>query len=275
MLKNILIHLDTSKHSASRLQTAIGLTNRHGAHLTGLYVVSHVEIPSFIEAQIGGEVIDAQIRTAAQEGQKVLEDFEKRAAATGLEFESRLIEGKVDDCLVEQGRYFDLLVVGQYDPDDSGLHAIGNMPDRLIMAAGRPVLVVPYAGSFPAVGDNVIIAWDGSRQATRAVNDAMAIVAAAQNVDVLSINPGDKDIGEAARAAIVLHLARHGVNATAKQITTVDMDAANMLLSRAADGSADLIVMGAYGHARWREIALGGFTRHMLAHMTVPVLMSN
>ncbi|MBT4220459.1 MAG: universal stress protein [Rhodospirillaceae bacterium] len=275
MLKNILIHLDASKQNDSRLQTAIALGKRHGAHLTGLYVVTHPEIPTYIEAQIGGDVINAQIEAATQEGREVLERFEKQTAAEGLETESRLVEGTVVDCLTTHGRYFDLLVVGQYDPDDSGLHSVEDMPDRLIMSAGRPVLVVPYAGTFPDIGDRVIVSWDASRQATRSVNDAMAILEASQKVDVLSINPAGNDHGDNAGADIALQLARHGVNAEAKQITSPDVDAADMLLSRAADSSADMIVMGAYGHARWREIALGGFTRHMLAHMTVPVLMSN
>jgi len=273
MLKNILIHLDKSKQSASRLQTAIALASRHGAHLTAMYVVSHPQIPSYIEAQIGGDFIADQVRAARGEGQAVLDDFEKRAADEGLKFESRLVEGVLDECLIEQGRYFDLIVVGQYDPEDSGLYSVDNMPDRLIMSVGRPVLVVPYAGSFPAVGDNVIVSWDGSRQATRAVNDAIVILEGAQKVDILTINPpSDDDIDG---ADIALHLARHNVSATLKKIVTADIDAADMLLSRASDSSADLIVMGAYGHARWRELALGGFTRHMLEHMTVPVLMSN
>ena len=263
MLKNILIHLDASSQSVVRLQTAIALAKRHNAHLTGLYVVTHPEIPTYIEAQIGGDIINAQIQVATEEGQKV------------LEMEARLVKGGVTDCLVSHGRYFDLLVVGQFDPDDSGLHSVEDMPDRLIMSVGRPVLVVPYAGTFPVVGDNVIVSWDASRQATRAVNDAMAILEVSKKVDILSINPAEKDRGGDVGADIALQLARHGINAVVKQITSPDVDAADMLLSRAADSSADLIVMGAYGHARWREIALGGFTRHMLAHMTVPVLMSN
>jgi len=275
MLKNILIHLDSSKQSASRLQTAIGLATRHGAHLTGVYVVTRPEIPTFIEAQIGGEIIDTQQTAAVEEGKGVLDDFEKRGAANGLEIESRLVEGRLVDSLIEQGRYFDLLVVGQYDPDDSGVYAVDNMPDRLIMSAGRPVLVVPYAGSFPIIGENVVISWDASRQATRAVNDAMDILVAAQNVDILSINPPDDGSGKVVGANIALHLTRHAVKTTLKKVISVDLDAADMLLSRAADSGADLIVMGAYGHARWRELVLGGFTRHMLEHMTVPVLMSN
>lgn len=275
MLKNILIHLDASKHSASRIETAISLAKRHEAHLTGVYVVTHPEIPPFVQAGISAEIIDAQINAAVEDGERVLAQFDARASAEGLEREGRLVEGTLSDVLADHGRYFDLLVVGQYDPDDDNLYAVDDMPDRLIMSVGRPVLVVPYAGNYPSIGNNVIVSWDASRQATRAVNDAMSILEASPKVTVLSINPDEKGLGEAPGADICLHMARHGVKATSQGITANDIDPADMLLSRAADNSADLIVMGAYGHARWREIALGGFTRHMLAHMTVPVLMSN
>ncbi len=275
MLKNILLHLDLSKQCPLRVQTAIGLAKKHNAHLTALYVVTHPEIPPFVQAGISAEIIEAQISSAIENGQSILDNFEKSASAEEIEFETRLVEGAMVDTLIDQGRYFDLLVVGQYDPEDDSLFAIDDMPDRLIMSAGRPVLVVPYAGKFPVIGNKVIVAWDASRQATRAVNDSMAVLEEARQVDVLSVNPADNGLGDAPGADICLHLARHGINATSQHITTTDINAADMLLSRAADSGADLVVMGAYGHARWREIALGGFTRHMLAHMTVPVLMSN
>ena len=179
------------------------------------------------------------------------------------------------EALSNHARCFHLLVVGQYDPDDEGLYAMDDMPDRIIMATGCPVLVVPYAGSFPAVGDNVIVSWDASRQVNRAINDGISILETAKEVKVLSINPADKGLGDMPGADVCLHFARHGIKAKAQHISARDIDAADMLLSRTCDAGADLIVMGAYGHARWREIALGGFTRHMLAHMTVPVLMSN
>ncbi len=276
MLKNILVHLDLSRHCATRLETAVALARRHEAHLTGVYVVSHPDIPPFVQAGISAEIIDAQIRSAVENGERVLADFEARAGAEGVERESRLIEGTVADGLADNSRYFDLVVTGQYDPGDDELHAVDDMPDRLIMSSGRPVLVVPYAGRFPVVGDNVIVSWDGSRQATRAVNDAMPMLESAPQVTVMTVNPDEKGLGDAPGADLSLHLARHGVNATARHVATDgDIDPADMLLSQASDHGADLIVMGAYGHARWREIALGGFTRHMLAHMTVPVLMSN
>jgi nucleotide-binding universal stress UspA family protein len=146
----------------------------------------------------------------------------------------------------------------------------------MILISGRPALLIPYIGDCETIGENVMIAWDGSRQASRAVHDAMPVLEDAKNVTVMVINPKDKGNGSGKEpgAGVVRHLAEHGIKATAEHVTT-DLDPGNMLLSRASDKGIDLIIMGAYGHARWTELVLGGVTKHMLQHMTVPVLMSH
>jgi nucleotide-binding universal stress UspA family protein len=175
------------------------------------------------------------------------------------------------------GRYADLVVAGQRDPEGEDLNGNEEMPDRLILSLGRPVLVVPAYGRFPVIGDRVLVAWDGSRLATRAVNDAIPLLTGAKSVAVVAINPegGDEGHGQIPSADICLHLARHGVRAEAQHLFADDVDAGDMLLSQAAEQGIDMIVMGAYGHARWRELVLGGMTRHVLRHMTVPVFMSH
>jgi nucleotide-binding universal stress UspA family protein len=139
---------------------------------------------------------------------------------------------------------------------------------------GRPVLVVPRYGTFPTIGERVLVAWNGAREAVRAVNDALPLLQRAQLVTVLSIDPSDAD-HRIPSADITLHLARHGVTAVAAQTRGTDLLVADILLSYAADLGADLIVSGAYGHTRLRELVLGGMTRHLLQTMTVPVLMSH
>jgi nucleotide-binding universal stress UspA family protein len=137
------------------------------------------------------------------------------------------------------------------------------------------VLVVPRYGTFDTVGERVLVAWNGSREATRAVHDALPILKLATKVTVLSIDP-ERDTGDRIPSAdIALHLARHGVAAEGTSTVGLDISVGDLLLSRAADLGADLIVMGAYGHSRMRELVLGGATRHILQHMTVPVLMSH
>ncbi len=137
--------------------------------------------------------------------------------------------------------------------------------------------MVPYIGARQEMGRNVLVAWNGSREATRAVNDALPILERADKVTVLAVNPGKNgnDHGDIPSADIALHLARHGVKAEASQTVSDELEVGSIILSRISDLGADLVVMGAYGHSRMRELMMGGVTRDLLRHMTVPVLMSH
>lgn len=275
-LKDILVHVDDTKASASRLETAIALAKDHGAHLVGLYVMVMPELPAYVAAQMPAEIIERQMQALKDSAAAAKKSFEAAVSSAGLaSSEFRSGEGDPVDVIGLHARYCDLAVIGQHDPDAGSYF---DMPDRLILSLGRPVLVVPYAGAYTNLGRNAMVAWDGSRLATRAVNDALPLLTKAQSVAVMAANPGDAEAGHGAvpSADICAHLARHGVKVEAQHVQTDgSVSVADMLLSRAADGGIDLFVMGAYGHARWREIVLGGVTKHMLAHMTMPVLMSH
>lgn len=277
--KDILVHVDGKGLNGSHIDVALQLAKQHEAHVTGLYVLYRPEVPGYIQAQIGVDIIERQVMQAVEQGDRALADFVKQAESWGLHQDKILEQGLCDQVLTARARCTDLLVVGQNDPDKSQYNGDGGLPDRLILSIGTPVLIVPYVGRYPTIGKNVFVAWNGSRQATRALRDALPILKLAEKVTVLSINPPSNRNGETIDdvpgAEICQHLARHGVKAQADHVIADDISGADMLLSRAADGGADLIVMGAYGHARWREVVLGGFTQHMLAHMTIPVLMAN
>jgi nucleotide-binding universal stress UspA family protein len=137
--------------------------------------------------------------------------------------------------------------------------------------------VIPFAGDFPVIGEHVLVAWNASREATRAVADALPLLSRARAVTVLAINPrhGIGGHGDVPAADIALHLARHGVRAEAAHTIATDIPDAEALLSYAADIGADLIVAGGYGHSRARELVFGGVTRSLLKEMTVPVLLSH
>lgn len=275
-LKDILVHLDDSKVSGDRLRTAIALAQDHGAHLIGVYVMALPELPAYVAAQMPAELIEAQytaLKEAAAAAKATFEEATAKAGLTAAEFRSG--EGDTVDVVALHARYCDLAVVGQKDPD--GGTAL-DMPDRLILSVGRPVLVVPYVGASTVSGVKAMVAWDGSRLAARAVNDALPILAKASDVAVMAVNPGDAENGhgDVPSADICTHLARHGVKAEAQHVQSDGtVSPGDMLLSRVADEGVGLIVMGAYGHARWRELVLGGVTHHLLEHMTVPVLMSH
>jgi nucleotide-binding universal stress UspA family protein len=172
-------------------------------------------------------------------------------------------------------RYADLVVAGQPEADDEG--DLRGLADELVFSAGRPVLFVPYAGRFPALGKRVLVAWDAGREAARAVTDALPLLQRAEAVEVCAFDPEKRarKHGEQPGADVGLYLARHGVKVTVARQSGAGYDVGAQILSRAADVGADLVVMGAYGHARVREMVLGGATRTLLEAMTVPVLMSH
>ena len=275
--KDLLVVLDTSRNCGVRLEVATALAARFGAHLAGLYVSPPPQVPAMIESQLTPELIELQMRTLSEATDRVQEVFRRRGEGPGFTSEWRVREGEAGEVATLHARYADVTIVGQTDPEADELGAASDLPERLVLGAGRPVLVVPYAGTFKVVGQRVLVAWNAGREATRAVNDALPLLEGAEKVTVLAINPrgGLHGHGEVPGADIALHLARHGVRAEASAIKSDDVEVGALLLSQAADLNVDLIVMGAYGHSRLREVVLGGATREILRSMTVPVLLSH
>jgi nucleotide-binding universal stress UspA family protein len=277
-LKDILVHLDASEASASRLDIAVDLAQRHGAHLVGLHVVD-VMLPYGVAGDASGAgvaLLYEELRKTALEAAAGIEhEFRERLRRDGIAGEWRLVEGIAAEVVPLHARYADLAILGQQDPD--GAQANAAILSAALFGSGRPVLVVPYAGRFAAVGRRVLVGWNASREAARAANDALPILAAADGVTVLAVNPerGIGGHGEEPAADMALHLARHGVKATAEQMVAPEVGDAEALLNAAAETNADLLVIGAYGHSRLREFVLGGVTRTLLRSMTVPVLLSH
>lgn len=271
--KDLLLHIDDSKAGPARLVAAVNLARAHDAHLTGLYVIPLYTIPPYAEAQIGHELIAAQEQAAKERAQAVETRFRAAVAQAGISAEWRCVEGDWVDTLQLHAHYTDLVILGQADGRDPASINAG-FAEQVVLSCGRPVLFVPYIGVTGPIGERVMVAWKSSRESVRALNDALPLLEQARRVDVVTVNPND-DEGDMPGADICLYLARHGVKAEAHKIIARDIDIGNLLLSRAADEGIDLIVMGAYGHSRFREMILGGATRHTLQHMTVPVLMSH
>jgi len=275
--KDLLVVLDTSRSCATRLDVATALAVRFGAHLTGLYTSPPPQVPAMIESQLTPELVELQMRTLSEATARVQELFKRRGEGPGFTSEWRAREGEAGEIATLHARYADVTIVGQVDPESDELGATSDLPERVVLGAGRPVLVVPYAGTFKTVGQRVLVAWNAGREATRAVNDALPLLEGASKVTVLVVNPrpGLHGHGEIPGSDIALHLARHGVPAEASALKSDDVEIGALLLSQAADLDADLIVMGAYGHSRLRELVLGGASREILRSMTVPVLMSH
>lgn len=269
--KTILVHIDERPRRAERLALAFTLAGRFDANVIALCALERLRIPPHARAEGGAVVIDVEKRRRAETLRAAEAEFraaERRAAGKA---EWRV---STDDPMVAlrlSARYADLVVAAQPEPDDpAGLANAG----ELVLGAGRPVLFVPYTGRFADAGKNVLVAWNASREAARAVRDALPLLARADTVHVVAFQPGG-DHGEVPAADIALYLARHGVKATAARDVAPELDIGARILSSAADRGADLIVMGAYGHSRLRELALGGATRSLLEAMTAPVLMAH
>ena len=273
-LKDILVFVDGSQEAPATVAAACALARTHDAHLTGLAVDNPPEIPGFATIEIPAsalEIIETQRKETVTKAREI---FDKAVAAAGITDRSgwTVARGQPLETLSLRSRYADILVVPQANPDSQS--ATGeDMVDDLVLVSGRPVLVIPYIGAPQNLGKKILVAWNASREASRAVADAMPMLEAADSVEVFAVEPNG--MGDAPGADIAAHLARHGINATANKTTGLDIDVGDVLLNQAADSGADLIVMGGYGHSRMRELVLGGATRHILEHMTVPVLLSH
>jgi nucleotide-binding universal stress UspA family protein len=272
-IKDILVHVDNTPACARRMEIAVRLATRHEAHITALFARAFGNLPNLSSGH------EREVDKQREESQQ---RFEAMASEAGLSAEFRSADCRsstdlVTENLLINGRHVDLVVVGQHDSDRDDGSVPDDLAESVVLGGGRPVLVVPYAGEFPTLGERALVAWNGSRESVRAVNDAIPLLTDAKRVNVLALNPSDggRIHGDLPSADICLHLSRHGVRAEAQTLSARDIDAGDMFLSVVADDGADLLVMGAYGQPRLRELVLGGATRQILKQMTVPVLMSH
>ena len=264
-LKNILVHLDNSDHSATRLDLAAGLAQKHQARLTGLYVVTH---PYYEPLNMDADAHLKKVRT----------QFNEIIAGAALQAELLAVDSNVIGISVAEiinlhAHFFDMVIIGQADHASSDKDTPSDLPERVLLGAGRPVLIVPYAGSGRECGTRALISWKAGREATRAVNDAIPLLALADVVTVLAVNPTDAEQSEGDR--LCAHLACHGITARAERKISIDISIGDVLLNRVSDEGSDLLVMGAFARTRLGTPALGDVARHILMYMTVPVLMSH
>ena len=276
--KTIVVHVDRSRHAPQRIRIAGEIALRDNAHLTG---VAMTGISRYL---LEGDVINqhepvlvTHLDYLHKQAEQALAQFEETVRRMGvLSWEKRLVDDEPAGGLSLEARYADLVVMSQTDTGESLPGIMSDFPEYVVMNAGRPVLLVPYAGEFSHVGRTVLLAWDGSMEAGRAVHGAMPMLRQAQEVKVVVFNAGRQVNvhGEQPGADLALYLARHGVKVDVLQEAT-GQDSGNALLSLAADVHADLLVMGCYAHSRFREVLLGGATRTVLESMTLPVLMAH
>jgi nucleotide-binding universal stress UspA family protein len=269
----------------AQLGVAFALAQRHDAHVTGMcpfelllpidrgYALSGY--PDILGLQDFADQIDSR---AGQKAERIEAMFREELRRTDVRGDWLVASGPAAQAVARRARTADLVVMGQPDPEQAMSQSARDLVEDTLMTCGRPLLIVPYAGHFGVVGDIVLLGWINAREATRAAHDALMLLGAQTKVTVLSVQRADDtpQAGEVPGADIAEHLARHEIAVTAAR-TFVDggLSDADAILGYAADIGADLLVVGGYGHSRTREMILGGVTRSLLRHMTVPVLMSH
>jgi nucleotide-binding universal stress UspA family protein len=276
LIKDVVVNLTTGSSRGFAGEYAVSIAEAFSAHAAAIAFAYDPVLPPTLMGGIPADFIESQRAEAEAAASAAVAAFEEAARRAGISAESRMLTASVAAASDEFGRIarrFDLAVVGQADPDKV-------TPDELIgetalFQAGRPVLIVPYIQKTGLKLDKVVVCWDGSRNAARALGDAMPFLGRAGTIEVLIISGERGKSDEIPGADIGQHLARHGLEVEVKRIVATDTDVANTILSYVADSGADLIVMGGYGHSRLREFILGGVTRSILEAMTVPTLMSH
>ena len=273
MFKDILLYLKDDGHEVEHTAITAEMAAAWGARLTGLAVAE----PLAAHAEyLPPDALDRYREAWEARNARLGQVFNDGTAAYDIATEWRAVEDlRIDraavDIIAMHARYADIAVVGQVDPNRPADLVPADLPGQVALLAGRPVLALPYAWEPTPIGQRIVIGWNGGREAARAIADAMPFLKAASEVAVLMV---DRQ-GELPGADICGYLARHGVNVEAVALADSGISVADSLLSTAADRNADLLVMGAYGRSRLREMILGGTTRRILSEMTLPVLLSH
>jgi len=274
-IKDLLVNLATDIGEDATLDYAVSLARSFGAHAAGVAFAYEAVPAAMLVDDIPPNWIEEFRKEAEDAAKAAVGRFNEAARRAGIAVEARWMAASfvgTADLFGRIGRRFDLTVVRQAEPDKGSPASL--IIEAALFETGRPALIVPYIQKGGIKLDRVMVCWDGSRSAARAANDAVPFLKRAKAVEIVMVAEKGKS-DEVPGADIAQHLARHGIAIETKQIVTADAKVADVLLSHAADSSADFLVMGGFGHSRLREFILGGVTRSILEAMTVPALMSH
>jgi nucleotide-binding universal stress UspA family protein len=275
-IKDIVVNLSVAEGGSFAGDYAVSVAAAFGAHVTGIAFAYDPIVPVAATGYIPPEVIETQQHDSDEAAKSAMARFSAAADRAGIAAEPTTLAASfagAGEHFGQIARRFDLAIVGQPEPDKGAVEEL--IAESVLFEAGRPVIIVPYIQKAPLKLDRVMACWDGSRPAARAIADAMPLLERAGLVEVVIVSNERGKRDEIPGADMGQHLARHGLKVDIKRISEGSIDVADALLSHAADFSADLIVMGGYGHSRLREFVLGGVTHSILKSMTAPVLMSH
>lgn len=276
MIKDLVVNLGGSGSPDITADFAVSLAKAYDAHVVGVAFVFEPVIPGSLLGGIPTDLIEVQREENAKAAEAAVASFVAAAHAAGVSAETRLLDASIagaSDLFGRIARRFDIAVVGQAQRNQGVSEEL--LIEGALFGSGRPVIVVPRTQTQAMALDKVMICWDGSRPAARAIGDAIPLLERAKAIEIVVVT-GERDkSGEITGANMKRHLARHAINVEIKRIPAGQVDAQTAILAHAANSGADFIVMGGYGHSRLREFILGGVTRGILKSMPVPVLMSH
>lgn len=277
-LKDLLVFLDGTEAAKARVTFAVELAKEHGADLLGIAFAPTALLPLY-GVDVGFADMSEVLENVKAQGAGVLAAFEASAKKAGVKAETRLLQGISEEFphdFAQAARHVDLAILGQPRDGDPlvGQYAL---VERCLFASGRPVIIVPAALETPGLKETVVAAWDGSAEAARAINDALAFLKAASRVVLLvGVTSEQADERIIPTEDMIAHMERHGVTVEAVQVDIAEgSDIGKLLLAEAKELDAGLIVMGAFHHSRWREFILGGVTLTVLEEAAVPLFMAH
>jgi nucleotide-binding universal stress UspA family protein len=277
MIKDVIVNLEHQIARDPARDFAITIAETFDTHIAGVAFAYTPDFPGYVMAEIPADILAQMIAESEKAAKAAIERFDAAAKRSLVSAEHRLLKtlgSEAPEILSTLARRFDLSVIMQSEP--GGVNN-DDMIETSLFQSGRPLIVVPYIQKEGLKLDHVVCCWDGSRAAARAFNDALPVLAKAAKVDLLIVlnEKTSSDRKEIRGVEMAKHLARHDVKVQIEPVPAADIDVTNAILSHIADNSGTLIVMGGYGHAKLREVILGGVTRDMLKSMTVPVFISH
>lgn len=275
MLNDIAVLLPVDRPAGALIDCAAAVAGMFEAHLDGI-ACAYQALNPMIAFEASAVVMAAQYETGQEQAAAVLDQFEIAARRLNIPHDAKStfnVSYAATRTVTEMSRLYDLNIVAQ--PDSSSPSQTDFLSEAVLFGSGRPMLMIPYINRGTFSLDRVLICWDGKAPAARAVHNAAPFLRKAKAIDVVAINEDEESAGEASLAAFVAHLARRDLPATPHRLTADTSNVHNAILSLAADNDSDLIVMGGYGHSRFREFILGGVTRGMFETLTVPALISH
>lgn len=271
--KDILVVVDASETSSNAVKCAAKLAAENEACLTALYL-GHDPLLGFAESQLPPDLLQRHEENLSRAEQTARDHFEQTCRTGGVGSEWRAANEAQTSALILNARYADLVTMSGRASSTADLFA-HRYADGVVITAGRPVLLFPESYTWKNGFRRIMVAWENSREATRAVHDAMPLLEKAQKVTIMEIAGTDEIDTRDPASDIARHLARHGVATETAHAVKGEINVGDQLLSASVDYDADLLVAGAYGHSRLREYALGGVTRHLMGHLTIPMLFSH